>query len=55
MMVELVHDLINTHYDPSYLRSIGRNFPQLSQTIPTQLAGIKEADFILLARQLLEH
>ena len=53
MFAELVHELLETHYDPAYLRSIGRNFPQLVNTPVTPVSGISDQDFFLLARQLL--
>jgi len=52
LMTELVHELLKNHYDPAYLRSIGRNFPQLVNTPPTRLQGISDQDFSQLARQL---
>ena len=53
LLSELVHELLVTHYDPSYLRSIGRNFPQLISAPVLQLPGITDQDFLQLARQLL--
>ncbi len=53
MLVDLVHDLIDTHYDPTYLRSITRNFPQLAISPTYQLNGITDQDFLQLAQQLL--
>jgi len=52
-MAELVRDLLAQHYDPAYLRSIGRNFPKLNMAPAVNLAGITEADFLQLARQLM--
>lgn len=49
----LVHELLETHYDPAYLRSISRNFPQLTNTPITQLPGIARQDFDQLAQQLM--
>jgi tRNA 2-selenouridine synthase len=53
LLADLVHELINTHYDPTYLRSIQRNFPQLGQTPVTHLTGIAERDFLALAQELM--
>lgn len=52
-MPELVRDLLASHYDPAYLRSIGRNFPQLVNTSTIDLPGISEQDFERLADQLI--
>jgi len=53
LLAELVHELLDTHYDPAYLRSITRNFPQLTQTPITQLNGITGQDFLHMAQQLM--
>jgi len=52
LMPELVRELLEQHYDPSYLRSIGRNFPQLGASPVLQLHGITDQDFLQLAHQL---
>ena len=52
-MMELVRELLESHYDPAYLRSISRNFPQLDKVPATHLTGITELDFLNLARQLM--
>ena len=52
-MTDLVRELLIEHYDPAYLRSIGRNFPQLTGSNVVQLSGITEQDFLQLARQLM--
>jgi len=44
-MPELVDALLAEHYDPAYLRSIHRNFPQLAQGQVLDLPGITEQDF----------
>ncbi len=44
-MPELVDALLAEHYDPAYLRSIHRNFPQLAQAHAVTLPGITPADF----------
>lgn len=44
-MPELVDALLAEHYDPAYLRSIHRNFPQLAQGQALDLPGITPADF----------
>ncbi len=53
LLTELVHELLAMHYDPAYLRSISRNFPQLVNTPPTRLPGISDQDLAQLAGQLL--
>jgi tRNA 2-selenouridine synthase len=52
-MMQVVRELLESHYDPAYLRSISRNFPQLSNVSATHLAGITESDFSALAHQLM--
>ncbi len=52
-MVDLVRELLESHYDPAYLRSISRNFPQIVESVPTSLHGITEQDFLQLAHQLM--
>ncbi|MET3105312.1 tRNA 2-selenouridine synthase [Oxalobacteraceae bacterium GrIS 2.11] len=54
LMAELVRELLESHYDPAYLRSIGRNFPQLVAAPVTNLPGITKQDFLALAHQLLQ-
>ncbi|MRV75210.1 tRNA 2-selenouridine(34) synthase MnmH [Duganella sp. FT92W] len=44
-MAELVDALLADHYDPAYLRSIHRNFPQLAQAQVLDLPGIAPEDF----------
>jgi len=52
-MHDLVRELLVDHYDPAYLRSIGRNFPQLNVAPVLQLSGMTNQDFARLADQLL--
>ena len=52
-MEELVEELLAAHYDPLYLRSIGRNFKQISQAQVLPLTGIEPDDFRQAARCLL--
>lgn len=49
----LVRELLVEHYDPAYLRSIGRNFPQLDVAPVHYLSGITDQDFLLLALELM--
>ena len=49
----LVRELLVDHYDPAYLRSIGRNFPQLTRAPVLQLRGITDQDFLQLAHQVM--
>jgi tRNA 2-selenouridine synthase len=44
-MPELVDALLAEHYDPAYLRSIHRNFPQLAQAPVLELSGVAPEDF----------
>ncbi|PRC92236.1 tRNA 2-selenouridine(34) synthase MnmH [Solimicrobium silvestre] len=53
LLHDLVQELIEVHYDPSYLRSIERNFPQLGGMPTIHLNGIAELDFLQLAERLL--
>jgi tRNA 2-selenouridine synthase len=48
----LVEQLLAEHYDPAYLRSIGRNFVQFSQARQLRLEGISADDFLKAAQQL---
>lgn len=41
----LVQSLLELHYDPSYLRSIDRNFPQRARGKTIQLGGFRQADY----------
>ncbi|MYM22298.1 tRNA 2-selenouridine(34) synthase MnmH [Duganella sp. FT135W] len=51
-MAALVDELLAQHYDPSYLRSIDRNFIKYAQAVPLELADIDDASFAAAARQL---
>ncbi len=50
---EMVEALLVEHYDPSYLRSIHRNFIRYGDARPLALAGIADADFMAAARALI--
>lgn len=52
-MEELVHELLAMHYDPAYLRSIGRNFPKLPVAPVVELTGIGVQDFVALADRVI--
>ncbi len=49
----MVEALLVEHYDPSYLRSIHRNFIRYADARPLALTGIADADFTLAARALM--
>ena len=50
----LVGDLLVTHYDPTYLRSIRQNFPQFGDATRIQIDGIDDIAFDLAATRVLE-
>ena len=41
----LVGDLLATHYDPAYLRSMGNNYPGLADAVPLNAARLDDAGF----------
>jgi tRNA 2-selenouridine synthase len=49
---QLVERLLRDHYDPVYLKSIGRNFARVGQARVIAPAGAAEVDFARLARAL---
>ncbi len=50
----LVNDLLTRHYDPTYARSITRNFPNIETAIAVVPPGISMESFRAIARQLVE-
>ena len=52
-LTNLVHELLAEHYDPAYLRSIQRNFLQLSSAQSLTLANISTNAFLQAANALL--
>jgi tRNA 2-selenouridine synthase len=54
-MQTLVHELLVQHYDPAYLRSIERNFPQLASGSALELTDISESSFKEAASVLIRH
>lgn len=52
-LTNLVHELLTEHYDPAYLRSIQRNFLQLSSAQSLTLANISSNAFLQAANALL--
>jgi tRNA 2-selenouridine synthase len=48
----LVGELLLLHYDPSYTRSIGRNFPRLADAIAVSPDAATDGAFQALAREL---
>ncbi|MGZ8290868.1 MAG: tRNA 2-selenouridine(34) synthase MnmH [Telluria sp.] len=51
-MPELVGELLAEHYDPAYLKSIGRNFVEFDKAELVELADISKDDFLRAARRL---
>jgi tRNA 2-selenouridine synthase len=52
-MPALVEQLLVHHYDPSYLRSIERNFSRFGEARQLALANISDDDFVAAARLLI--
>ena len=48
----LVGELLALHYDPTYRRSIGRNFPRSEQAWDVAPAALTDAAFQSLAREI---
>lgn len=53
-MAILVAQLLEQHYDPAYLRSIDKNFPQSPDAMRVKQEGITEKDFADSAQQILK-
>jgi tRNA 2-selenouridine synthase len=53
-MAQLVEELLREHYDPAYLRSIGRNFGRVESAVPVEMEEISEAAFAAAARGLMK-
>ena len=51
---DLVGDLLATHYDPAYLRSMRNNYPGLTDAVLLNAACLDDAGFELSARALLD-
>jgi tRNA 2-selenouridine synthase len=51
---ELIDDLLDVHYDPSYRRAIERNFPRYRHANVLHVDDTTQAGFVRLAQQLLE-
>jgi tRNA 2-selenouridine synthase len=49
---ELVAELLALHYDPMYLRSIGRNFPRSEDALDVAPSALTDTAFQALAREL---
>jgi len=49
----MVDDLLVRHYDPTYSRSIERNFPRVADALTVVPAGIAIAEFRALAEQVI--
>jgi hypothetical protein len=47
--------LLERHYDPSYSRSIGRNFPRYAEALVVAPRAADDAAFGALAREVLAH
>jgi tRNA 2-selenouridine synthase len=50
---QLVTELLHQHYDPTYSRSIERNFPRFGEAVVGRPSGIGPGDFRALARELM--
>jgi tRNA 2-selenouridine synthase len=48
----LVGELLTRHYDPTYTRSIAKNFPNVAEALVVSPSAIGEAAFRALAREL---
>ena len=48
----LVSDLLASHYDPAYRRSLARNYPDAATATPVEVRDISAAGFLALARAL---
>lgn len=51
-MESLVEELLVDHYDPAYMRSIGRNFAQIANATTLDLQDITDHAFLSLAQRL---
>ena len=49
---DLIGELLDMHYDPVYLRSIGRNFPGIAGAITVAPSAVTDEGFRMLAREL---
>jgi tRNA 2-selenouridine synthase len=49
---DLIGELLEMHYDPVYLRSIGRNFPGIAGAITVAPSAVTDEGFRMLAREL---
>ena len=50
----LIAELLEAHYDPTYARSLERNFPRAEDALTLELERMSRADFGGLARELRE-
>jgi tRNA 2-selenouridine synthase len=50
--VQVVHDLLNMHYDPTYAKSVQRNFSQFEQAHQAVLVDRHAPSLQALAQQL---
>jgi tRNA 2-selenouridine synthase len=51
---EFVQDMLKTHYDPAYRKSLGHNYAENGKSLRFPLAGIGTEDFAQLADAILE-
>ena len=49
---ELVGELLALHYDPTYLRSMSRNFPRSEHAVDVAPSALTDTAFLSLAREL---
>jgi len=52
-MAALVQELLADHYDPAYIKSIGRNFSRFGQASVLEISGVSDAAFADAATRLL--
>jgi tRNA 2-selenouridine synthase len=50
----LVHDLLESHYDPAYRRSMTRNYRGMADAEMVEVKDISREGFLALAREVLE-
>jgi tRNA 2-selenouridine synthase len=50
----LVRELLEQHYDPAYMRSIGTHYPRLARSRSVEIATCDEAGFAAAAKALIE-
>ena len=51
-VADLFQRLMETHYDPAYARSLGKNYPQFEQSFKIDLPYLDRSDLLDVARKL---